>query len=542
MTVLVTRHFVYVDGQRLHYRRCGTGPVVVLFHASPVSSRVHEPFMRFLADRFTTIAFDTPSNGLSEPLKLEQPTIENYADVMAEALKQLGVQDCAAYGRHTGASIAVELANRHPGLTTMALTDGYPNFTDEQREKYLSGYLSDLPLDWSGSHLLWLWFRYRDQHVFWPWNAMDADHRADTDVPDNAFIQRGVIELLEAGNNYKAPYVAAFLHRALPPLESSERPICVAARPGDSLFYALKTFPESAWLEEMPREAGAAMAKELDALEQHAPTQTAPDVVLGGKASNGLTWGYRSAGGHQLFTLSGGEGPPLVFIPSLPGAIEAYTDQLEALSSSYEVLAIDPPGCGNSDQLAPDTAAEQMRAVLRVAMQDADIPEATVIAVGGSCSLVSSLTDSPPRAMHLIDPVLLTEDQKSALPRPYAPDCAPADHGEHLTKLWHHVRDQRLWFPWTERTRAASHKRPQVDETDLQRHVRHLVKHAGDYQALWQLVIDGAPEAFSEPLQDIVTIWSSDTGVVPLAQMPLQGREVQVRDTVDAILAEIGGA
>ena len=540
MTAPLTRHFVYVDGQRLHYRRCGEGPVVVLFHASPVSSRVHEPLMRFLSGRFTTIAFDTPSNGLSEPLNLEQPTIEDYADIMAEALKQLGVQDCAAYGRHTGASIAVELANRHPDLTTMALTDGYPNFTDEQREKYLSGYLSDLPLDWSGSHLLWLWFRYRDQHVFWPWNAMDADHRADTDVPDNAFVQRGIIELLEAGNNYKAPYVAAFLHRALPPLETSKRPICVAARPGDSLFYALKTFPESAWLEEMPREAEAAMAKELEVLEQHAPAHAAPDIVPGGTASNGLTWGYRDAGGQQLFTLSGGEGPPLIFLPSLPGAIEAYVEQLEALSSSFHVVAIDLLGCGNSDELDPGTTLQQLGEVLNQALPDIDTTEATVVAVGGACLLVPSLTEASPRALHLIDPVLLSTEQKSELPEPYAPDCAPADHGEHLTKLWHHVRDQRLWFPWNERTRAASKPRPDVSEADLQRQVRHLVKHASDYQPLWQTVIDGAVETIPASLADAVTVWCSDTAVVPAGHMNLDGVHVQSRTTVDAILAEIG--
>jgi pimeloyl-ACP methyl ester carboxylesterase len=38
----VTRHFVEVDGRRVHYRTCGSGPPLVLLHGSPGDSTVVE--------------------------------------------------------------------------------------------------------------------------------------------------------------------------------------------------------------------------------------------------------------------------------------------------------------------------------------------------------------------------------------------------------------------------------------------------------------------------------------------------------------------
>ncbi len=516
----------------MHYRRCGSGPVIALFHASPVSARVHASFMRFLSDRFTTLAFDTPSNGLSEPLALEQPTIEDYADAMAAALRTLGVEKCASYGRHTGASIAVEVANRHPDLTTMALTDGLPNFTDAQREKHLSGYLSDLEPTWDGAYYLWLWFRYRDQHVFWPWNEMDAEHRADTDVPDNDFIQRGVIEMLEAGNNYKAPYTAAFLHKPLPTLKSSERPLCLGGRPGDSLYKALATFPDSAWTEEVPRESAAAMARERELLEQHPPIKPPPSVKDTEIQSSGLTWRYVDVGQGQLFIIEGGaqntEQPPILFLPQVPGAIEVYQDTIDELSQRHHVVAIDPLGCGNSwDVNAEDEVLEVQTKRLVESLEGLQLRPCRCISVSGGTALaVGSALMKPDvfESLTLIDPILIPDDVRPLLPVPYAPDVTPQDNGTHMPALWHHVRDQRLWFPYSQHTRAASHPHPDVDPENVHRHARHLVKHMKSYHHVWQAVVDYPLKEAITGVKCDLTIWRTHEGLIPREKLsPIKG-------------------
>ena len=110
---------------------------------------------------------------------------------MAETLDCLGISNCSLYGRHTGASIAVEFARRYPKRTNVVVTDGFPLFTPEKRDEALKNYLTEIKPDWAGSYLIWWWFRYREQHIFWPWNKHNKTSRADQDVPNLKFLQRG---------------------------------------------------------------------------------------------------------------------------------------------------------------------------------------------------------------------------------------------------------------------------------------------------------------------------------------------------------------
>jgi pimeloyl-ACP methyl ester carboxylesterase len=247
----ITRHFLTVGNRRVHYTRAGEGPAVCLLHASPCSAKVLRLPQQVFAGHFTALAFDTPGFGLSDLLPLEQPEIEDFADGLAEALTALGVEQTATYGRHTGASIAVEFARRHPARCAMALTDGFPVFSAKAAEERLSRYLLPIVPQWDGSHLVWLWFRYRDQHVFWPWHNQTLAFRADTDAPDPDFNHRGVIELLEAGDGYRIGYSAAFRHRGLAMLPELTVPVCFGNRPGDSQHRTMSQYPAAAWQQEM---------------------------------------------------------------------------------------------------------------------------------------------------------------------------------------------------------------------------------------------------------------------------------------------------
>ena len=88
----ITRAYVCVAGRLVHYRTCGQGPCVVLLHDSPRSSRLHLATMRYLARRFTVVALDTPGYGLSDPLPLRDPHIEDFAAFLGQTLAQLGLR------------------------------------------------------------------------------------------------------------------------------------------------------------------------------------------------------------------------------------------------------------------------------------------------------------------------------------------------------------------------------------------------------------------------------------------------------------------
>jgi pimeloyl-ACP methyl ester carboxylesterase len=242
----------------VHYLRAGTGPALALLHACPCSAKVMRPLMPVFGEKFTCLAFDMPGFGLSDLLPKPNPSIEDFADALAETLDALGVEHVATYGRHTGASIAVEFAARHPERSAMALADGYAVFAKRYTDEQLDAYLEPIVPVWDGGHLLRLWARYRDQHAFWPWNNQTAAGRSDADIPDPDFLHRGVVEMLEAGNDYRIGYAAPFRHRALDVLPDLKVPVCFGNRPGDSMFLTRPLYPACAWQEVLPRARGPA--------------------------------------------------------------------------------------------------------------------------------------------------------------------------------------------------------------------------------------------------------------------------------------------
>lgn len=251
---LIASHFISVRGRRMHYRQAGSGPVVVMLHASPNSSRVMAPLQSVFAADFSTIAVDLPGYGLSEPLDLDELRTEDLADVIVELLDELAIEQAAFYGRHTGAGIAVEAANRHPDRVSMVLTDGFPVFDKPYSDERLEAYLGSIDPTWDGSHLVWLWFRCRDLYVFWPWDRRNAAARADTTVPTPEAIHRCALELLESGNSFRKVYASALRHAGLAMIDGVKPPVCYGNRPGDSQFRTMEKYPARAWTKEFPRD------------------------------------------------------------------------------------------------------------------------------------------------------------------------------------------------------------------------------------------------------------------------------------------------
>jgi pimeloyl-ACP methyl ester carboxylesterase len=147
----ITKHFVTVGKRRVHYLRAGSGPALAMLHASPCSAKVMRPLLPVFGERFTCLAFDTPGFGLSDKLAMPKPRIEDFADALAETLAALGVEQVATYGRHTGASIAVEFAARHPQRCAMAFADGYAAFAKPYTHEQLERYLEPIVPAWDGA-------------------------------------------------------------------------------------------------------------------------------------------------------------------------------------------------------------------------------------------------------------------------------------------------------------------------------------------------------------------------------------------------------
>lgn len=153
--------FVTTPHGQVHYRHEGeSGPVVVLFHESPISGRIYERTLPYLGKAVRAYALDTPGYGLSDPPET-QIEIPEYVSRLLEAIDALGIDKFAAGGGHTGASLAAEIARQAPDRVTHVILSGVPLFTAEEREKFLTTWAPDVELDDNGDYLDWAWRRYR---------------------------------------------------------------------------------------------------------------------------------------------------------------------------------------------------------------------------------------------------------------------------------------------------------------------------------------------------------------------------------------------
>ena len=522
MTPRITRHFVTVGNRRVHYTRAGGGPAVALLHASACSAKVLRLPQTIFATRFTALAFDTPGFGLSDLLPKDQPETEDLADGLADTLAALGVEEVATYGRHTGAQVAVEYAVRHSARCSLALTDGYPIFSSTQQWARLNEYLVPIKPSFAGEHLLWLWFRYRDQHVFWPWNEQRLEKRADADLPDLDFLHRGVIEFLETGNDYKIGYATAFRHDGLKALQQLKVPTCLGVRPGDSLFRTRSAYPAGSWIEEMPRDALAAARAELAILLKHPARGTPPNAPQCLPIDGRTTTNYVDLGDTQILVRSAGDlhaAPPFVVIHHIPGSSFLYDELVREIGRRHPVIALDLPGHGESDALsgtAPGVAG-WAAAVLRT-MDALGIGAFRLYGHnGGAAVAVEAALQAGDRVQSLLldAPICFTSGERDAIASRWSDDVVPVTpvwDGSHLTRVWHMRRDMELWWPWFDRRNAARKAtEPRIDPARLTIEVREMMKQPASFIPGWRAVLD-------YPMAERLALTHQRCGVLVAAQ------------------------
>ncbi|SEQ49101.1 Pimeloyl-ACP methyl ester carboxylesterase [Devosia sp. YR412] len=527
----VHKGFVTVEGCRLHYVRQGRGPAAVLLHASPCSAKVMEDLQAVWGREFTCFAFDLPGFGLSQAPADGDITIERIADLIAGAMRAIGIEQAALYGRHTGASVALELVLRHSNLASMLLTDGLPIFAAPYSEERLAEYLPAITPQWHGGHLTWTFFRYREQHMFWPWDAADLAHRADADLPEIDFLHRGTLELLEAADTYARTYRAAFLHQALPHIGDVTVPVYWGNRPGDSQFKTIKRYPEAAPVHVMSRDPEVALHDELNLLRRHPAQGQVPDHVSGfaAKALPSELHDYietRHGPVRVYCTGLSQAGQPLLFLHDLPGSFDLHDAQIEALAATRPVLAFDLGGNAESPAAAPNLSLwrEQVEDVLDALGWS----EVAIHAQGSAAALALDFVQGHPARVSEItlqSPPLLTPDERESFAA-HAPNISPTEDGGYLLRLWHHLRDAELWYPWFNRDHAARRtNEPRIDPARLTRHAVALLKQPRNFAPIWREVLSRDLFAALQSCPVAVRITSAPNDIfAPSVQRHLAGQ------------------
>lgn len=407
----ITRHFVDVGPRRVHYRRCGTGPVLLLAHQSPRSSAEYVPLMREWGKHFTCIAPDTPGFGQSDPLPLDDATIDDFADAIIDLLDALGLGTVAAYGFHSGGIILVTALKRHPARFSRLAVGGYAIWTPQEVSLFSDHYLPPFEPSSYGEHLTWVWNRLLEQSWVFPWFAVTPDHRLSAPHADVALLDAQVREMLDSGAAYRAGYRAVLrAPRDIPPPDAVTPPVLISAYDSDPLQAHIDR------LGDMP--AGWAAKKVATPAEHQAVSLVflradtgAAAGQLGEADDEGFV--HITAGGFDGLIHWRGVGGGTLMLHAPGAAIDLLDDDIDG-------LAIDLPGHGLSDGWpgAPPSDAAAWQAVI------------DAVATRFGCTAVNRA------AMPAGDPDQLF------------PDLAPDRFGAYLTKAWAIVRASHLFDPW----------------------------------------------------------------------------------------------
>ncbi|MEL6876872.1 MAG: alpha/beta fold hydrolase [Pseudomonadota bacterium] len=448
----ITRHILTIPntGRRVHYRRCGSGPLLLMVHQSPRSSAEYAALMQQWSEHFTCIAPDTPGFGQSDPLPEpggRMPEIADFADSLCEFLDALGVEQVPAYGFHSGGIILVTALKRQPQRFKCLAVGGYAVWNEQEMRIFGERYLPEFhPSDY-GEHLTWLWNRMLEQSWVFPWFDTREEARLSVAHADIPRVAQAVSEMLDAGNAYQAGYGAVLrAPRDIPAAGADVPPCLITAYDGDPLQAHIDRLGEmpASWRAEKVATPADHQAASLAFLREHADDEACPELA----EDTGEGWLHIDDG---LIHWKGERGGKLVL----------HGPAGEIAEPGAGNLTIDVPGHGQSDDFAD----------IRGAI------EAAVMALDASEVVWPELPQGDPAQLF--------------------PDMAPDRFGQYLQRAWAVARAECFFKPWYEA--SATHAIP-LNQSTLEPaalHARALARiRAGDAARRWHETlsqIHGAP-------------------------------------------------
>lgn len=471
------RRFVWVDGKagrpsrRVHYRRIGHGPPLVLLHGSPGDAAMLAGEMAAASEHFTCIAFDTPGFGDSDPLVGDELCVADLADATADAMQALGLPSCPIYGTHTGAAIALELGVGRPECATGLVLEGVPVFTESEIDVLFRGYFAPMQTEALGGHFISTWMRFRDQFTWFPWASRSVERLNAIDRPEPAEIDLWVSMFYRSCKTYQAAYRAACTYGqgAYRAASALRLPAVFFTSDEDMLRPHLDRLPplhQGQRIERLPYDPAVKHLAIVDfarsmpngkPLESDAPAS----FVASGREDGERRQFFDIDGGQLLVRAYGNPRHPAVLIlHDAPGTGLAHGELAAALADDFFVLLPDLPGNGES------TAPAANRSVLDASVDalgalatTLDLRDITLVAIG--CGAAVAARWAARRDSRVRDTVLCAVaafDPASA--DLIAPAIDVTAEGAHWLRAWLMLRDGQIYAPWYD-GRVAAQRRTQ---------------------------------------------------------------------------------
>jgi pimeloyl-ACP methyl ester carboxylesterase len=254
---MLKRRFLDSPIGQLHaHEASGSGTPLLMLHAAPGSARMLGPLQSRMSS--PTLAIDLPGMGDSAPLppSREEPAIADFTSPIRHALGTLEWVSYDVYGTLSGARVALELAATDKRVRRVIL-DGIgipkPGDIDELLERYAPPFAPSI----NGTHLTDTFLLCRDQYLFYPWYARDAEHRRPNGLPGAEKLHIKTMEALKSAAAFRPLIRAAFRYDVAGALKALRQPALISAD-GTALR------PDLPALAEPPMEPLTAPADNLD--------------------------------------------------------------------------------------------------------------------------------------------------------------------------------------------------------------------------------------------------------------------------------------
>jgi len=141
--IQIEKHWVQVDGHRMHCLKAGLGPDLILLHGLLGTASAWDPAIPRLAEESTVYAVDALGIGESDRVPGLDATLEAQAGRLVVFMDQSGIRSADFLATSHGGAVALTLAARYPGrvknLVLHAPANPYSQLGDPLINFYLSG-------------------------------------------------------------------------------------------------------------------------------------------------------------------------------------------------------------------------------------------------------------------------------------------------------------------------------------------------------------------------------------------------------------------
>lgn len=176
-------------------------------------------------------------------------------------------------------------------------------------------------------------------------------------------------------------------------------------------------------------------------------------------------------GTRQVHYRRAGKGPPVLLLHQSPTSSREHVPLIEYLAADYTVIAPDTPSNGQSDPLPNERATmDEYGDNIAQFLKAIGVPKVTTYGFHSGSSVSAAFATRHPEMVYgsiLNGFVAQTPEERAERHRSYLIPVPPRWDGSHLALIWSRIKEQYIFGPWNNMTRAGRQLQRAFPGTDF---------------------------------------------------------------------------